>query len=1210
MPVAKPKPTAMVHFAMKSPRCSLARTALPLAFSIAVLVPELEAATVTKADNTSVLDLGASWTGAVAPGAGDIATWSGAYNAAGSLSAAFTASTPVSWSGIAVGGISGTAAGLISIGGTGTAVAGSQVTIGTDGINLSGANQNLVINAATAVLSGTTQTWNVATGRNVRFGTTGTGGANANLDGTAGTIITVTGGGLVDLNQGGSTGFADAAGFAGFNGKWVVDASTTLRGLRHGSTAFGTNTAADTITLQGGTLATGGISGAVGNWAWNTPITLATSTSSIIDNQNISGSGRWLKFSAPITGSGNVTFASTGVGTMSADTGFILASANTLSGTVTINGGAFVRLGGLGGTDITTGVGGAGDLGTAAITNNGTLTLSRNDTWTFANTVSGSGVLRIGVNTGSATHIVTVSGNNSHTGGTTLQSAVTLKIGHANAMGTGTFTIAGNGIFDNLTGSALTVANSLTMSGGSPTFTGTDDMTINGAVLISGANRNITVTSVGKTLTLGGNIGQDIVGRVFTKNGLGTMVLSGASNTYDGGTNINDGYLRFGATSLPATGNVTLNSGGALVADGPFTTVMGWLGSGRIAAASAGSIAITGNSSEAIDFTGFASLGLSTNAAAATFSGTIAGTATYRFAGESNTALTVATTLTGANGVTKSDGSTVTLTGNNAYTGVTTINGGALVVDSISNGGVNSPLGAAASANTNIVFGSGVLRYTGAGLTTDRSFSVSASAAGGIEASGTGALIFDGTGGAMGFNAATGTRTLVLGGTSASGIVNQMNVVIGDNIGATSLTKNGSGTWRLGGANTYTGTTTINDGLLIAAGGSAIGDSSSVVLANAANATLRLDASETIGVFSGGGVLGGTVNLNGNDLTISPAANADYNGILIGSGTLIKNGTGQLRLGGLTGTPGSSTFSGTHLVNAGLLIFTSTGADDGMPNATINGDANSGIVIGDSFVDGKLRIGALSGTGGKIRADWNPTVGQRTLAVTQSTDTTFAGVFEDSTAGRIVGLEKNGSGTLTLSGVSTAMTGTTTVNAGTLLVTGSISGSATTVLGGTLSGTGTVGALSVNAGGTVAPGASPGILNSGSTTFNGGTLVLELNGTAAGTDYDQLNVAGTVSLAADSPLTISLGFDPADGVDFFTILNNDLGDGITGAGLFSFSGNPLSEGEIFSVGAEAFSISYTGGDGNDVVLAAVPEPAGIAMLLGGLGVLAARRRRR
>ncbi len=509
---------------------------------------------IIKGDNTNVLNLGTSWALGTAPGTSDVATWSGTYNTAGSLSSAFTASTPVSWQGIKIGSLSGTAAGLVSIGGTGTAITSSQVTIGSSGIDMSAANQNLVINAATIVLSGSTQTWTLASGRNLRFGISGTGGANANLDGSAGTVITVTGGGVVDANQGGGLTFTDGAGFAGFNGKWIVDSNTTLRGLRNGATAWGTSTASDAIKLNGGTLASGGIS--VGNWTWNTNINVAAS--SIIDNQNTTGSGRYLKLNGVLSGSANLAFASTGAGTMSIDNGFILTNANSLSGQVTINSGVFVRVGGIGGTDTTTSVGSTGDLGTASIVNNGTLTLSRDNTWTFANNVSGTGILRIGVTTGSANHIVTVSGNNSHSGGTTLQSAVTLKVGSATALGTGALTISGNGNFDNATGSSLTVANGLTMSGGSPTFTGTNDMTFSGASQMAGANRTLTVSA--GTLTLSGGLGQDGSARNLTKQGAGTLVLSGASS-YTGSTSISNGSLQVaGSAGTLGSGAVTNNA--------------------------------------------------------------------------------------------------------------------------------------------------------------------------------------------------------------------------------------------------------------------------------------------------------------------------------------------------------------------------------------------------------------------------------------------------------------------------------------------------------------------------------------------------------------------------------------------------------------------------------------------------------------------------
>ncbi len=208
-------------------------------------------------------------------------------------------------------------------------------------------------------------------------------------------------------------------------------------------------------------------------------------------------------------------------------------------------------------------------------------------------------------------------------------------------------------------------------------------------------------------------------------------------------------------------------------------------------------------------------------------------------------------------------------------------------------------------------------------------------------------------------------------------------------------------------------------------------------------------------------------------------------------------------------------------------------------------------------------------------------------------------------------VEHNGAGTTILAGVNT-YTGSTTVNAGVLMVNGSISGSTTTVnLNGTLSGTGILGTVVIN-GGSLAPGASPGVLNTGNLTLNGGSLTVELNGTTVGTLYDQLNVTGSVTLQSNTALAINFGYTHGVG-DSFTIINNDALDAISGGGLFTFAGTPLSDGALFSDFGDLTSlmIDYTGGsNNNDVVLTVVPEPGSLVMLMGGLAILTGARRRR
>ncbi|CAN7528088.1 cadherin-like domain-containing protein [Bradyrhizobium sp. LjRoot220] len=175
------------------------------------------------------------------------------------------------------------------------------------------------------------------------------------------------------------------------------------------------------------------------------------------------------------------------------------------------------------------------------------------------------------------------------------------------------------------------------------------------------------------------------------------------------------------------------------------------------------------------------------------------------------------------------------------------------------------------------------------------------------------------------------------------------------------------------------------------------------------------------------------------------------------------------------------------------------------------------------------------------------------------------------------GIVVDGTGELVLLGNNT-YSGATTVAHGTLYVGGSIARSAVTVQnGGTLSGIGTTGAVTVQSGGVFDPGA--GDIHTGSLSFSSGaSLAIQLGGNQAGV-FDQVVVNGAVALGgATLDLSLFSGFTPTVGNSFRIIDNDGTADAVSG----TFAGR--AEGSSFFAGAVRYAITYHGGDGNDVVL--------------------------
>lgn len=141
--------------------------------------------------------------------------------------------------------------------------------------------------------------------------------------------------------------------------------------------------------------------------------------------------------------------------------------------------------------------------------------------------------------------------------------------------------------------------------------------------------------------------------------------------------------------------------------------------------------------------------------------------------------------------------------------------------------------------------------------------------------------------------------------------------------------------------------------------------------------------------------------------------------------------------------------------------------------------------------------------------------------------------------------------------------------------------------GGTLKGTGTASGLWVSNDAKIAPGNSPGKLTILNNYTQAGTYVAEI---LNATSYDQLAIGSTYTAPSGSPIylqsTAKLEVSLFEGWsikkdDKFTIIDNLSQRPVDG----TFEG--LAEGTQFTVGEAVFSISYVGGDGNDVVLTAV-----------------------
>ena len=426
-----------------------------------------------------------------------------------------------------------------------------------------------------------------------------------------------------------------------------------------------------------------------------------------------------------------------------------------------------------------------------------------------------------------------------------------------------------------------------------------------------------------------------------------------------------------------------------------------------------------------------------------------------------------------------------------------------------------------------------------------------------------------------------GTATLTTGASDST--------FSGTLYGAGDLVKAGAGSFTLSGnsgLSSFTGNALINGGTLVLASANALNSGTVVTMTGG---TLTVNQRTIIGALDqGSGVV------NGNGVLISAltlTSSGALNGILADG---VDYAAGILkRTSGTTTVGAANTFTGAIKVQGGTLQLASGGSFDATSSLAMSADGTMDLNNkSQSFT-------AVNGTGGTVA------LGSGALGVNGSSDSNFAGSITGTGS-----LAKSGGGKLALTGAS-SYTGATVVSDGLLVVNGSISTSILTTIqsGATLGGSGTVGALTVLDGGTVAPGNSPGILSTGDYT-QAGTLSLQLDGTLAGDEYDQVNVGGTVNLSG--LLTATVGYTPLNGQLLF-ILTNDGTDAING----TFSG--IADLDTIDLGGYQWRISYAANyagsntgtftGGNDIALMAIPEPSALVLLGLSTFCLVSRRRR-
>ncbi|ECF9310254.1 fibronectin-binding autotransporter adhesin ShdA [Salmonella enterica] len=501
----------------------------------------------------------------------------------------------------------------------------------------------------------------------------------------------------------------------------------------------------------------------------------------------------------------------------------------------------------------------------------------------------------------------------------------------AAALGTGDVTIAESAT---LALSQGTLDNNVT-GGGQIVKSGNDELIVTGANNYSGGT-----TISGGTLTadhadsLGsGDIDNSGVLQVgegelentlfgsgsLVKTGTGELTLSG-DNTYSGGTTIFDGTLTADHADSLGTGAVA-NSGVLQVGEGELENTLS--GSGSLVKTGTGKLTLGGDNSYSggTTITGGT---LTADHADSLGTGAIANSGVFKV-GEGE----LKNTLSGSGSLVKTGTGELTLSGDNSYSGGTTIIGGTLTADHADS------LGTGAVANSGVLqVGEGELENTLSG-------------SGSLVKTGTGELTLSGDNTYSGGTTITGgtlmadhADSLGTGAIANSGVLQVGEGELENMLsGSGSLVKTGTGELTLSGDNSYSGATTITDGTLIAANVNALGsgniDNSGTLMLDAegefnlanvatqsgattelargttlnvdsltqqADSTLNIDLSKANGesaITADSVTLGGTLNVTGIGSVTDSWTPEAYTYTLIGSDSAITTDFDNLTVAGM-----------------------------------------------------------------------------------------------------------------------------------------------------------------------------------------------------------------------------------------------------------------------------------------------------------------------